>query len=481
MIHNYFSRRAAPLAALLTTLACLPLLAATSAHAAPVWMERFGNTGAGQDTPTSTATDTHDNILVTGTLVNSDGSESVATVKYDSAGNQLWVQTVSAQQGYVAVDGNDNVTVLTQSNQVDPNSGDEVVTTLLFHYNSAGKLTSSADLSYAFDAYRGPEQKIFASPNGDTTVFGTDADGDGGDDGTSVFVARFTSTGSFVYYKQYEGSFSEGDNFPDEAALDPHGNLILTGHEDDNDGDNDKINLFVNKYSPTGSLLYNTVYQDALEPDGASYPTALILDPAGTAYIAGQLSDESSTEMLFLRVKPDGGIKWARHYSVEAVGDDYPYAHPDAITLDHSGNVVIAGEDSLNGGETALLKYNTSGHRLYLTHPSQLHTNGIKSLFASSRTDDVYVVDKSGAYLSNGDVVNNITVAKIDPSGNAQNEDVYTGSTEDPGNFLFEGATFDPLLDTVYTITSTDFTPGTSTSDKSADLDWVTAKFRLGG
>ena len=175
---------------------------------------------------------------------------------------------------------------------------------------------------------------------------------------------------------------------------------------------------------------------------------------------------------------------WARHYSV--AGSD-PFANLTTVALDHSGDVAVAGSETGNlfnylAPQSTLLKYSPSGHRIYTVHPAQLIGDDATALFASSRTDDVYLVGATAVhdYSGSGDIYKS-DISKIDPSGNAQVVDEYTGSPDAPNQFFFDGATFDPLLDTVYTINSVDFTPGTNYYDSSADDDWATLKYRLGG
>ncbi len=234
MIHKHSSKRATPIAAaLLVILACLPLLAATPAHAAPVWMERFGSSQGG-NSPFSAAVDSHGNIVVAGFIANSDETFSVSTVKYDSAGHQLWSTTEPLDRyvtvADVAVDSNDNVTVVAQSYHYDEND-DFFPTTLLLHYSSAGKLYSNIDIDEQTFYGASLLPKIFASPNGDTTIVGS-FQLDGGDDedaGYVLFAERLDSKGNVLWDDEYDPGGEYGDNTPADAAIDPQGNLIVAG------------------------------------------------------------------------------------------------------------------------------------------------------------------------------------------------------------------------------------------------------------
>ena len=479
-----FNRSALLSAAFLTIVSGAAACARLPARAQGVWAEQYGGSAMKRDTPLNAAVDDHSNIIVAGSIQLSSGAYALSTVKYDSAGHQLWSQTVPLDtnnvEEHVAVDAGDNVTVIAQASHYD-DDGDLRPTALLLRYSSAGKLYSSTDISFL--TFRDRITNVFASPNGDTSLVGTFYSEDG-ESGSTWIVQRFDPKGALLWSDSYTGTRQNGDNVATDSAIDAQGNLIVAGSETDRGTSGDTTNLVLRKYSPTGSVLYTSIYEDAINPDDASSPSAMILDPGGSAYVVGQLTDYNSYTTLLLRVKPDGGLKWARHYSVS--GDGYN-AFPTAVALDHSGDVVIAGND--NGDffnpkpyVPFLLKYNPSGHRLYTMHPAGLKAGGVVRLFASSRTNDLYAVGIANSYDPSTGQNSSYTqmVTKIDPSGNAQNQDSYTGSTEEPGEFQFDGATFDPLLDAVYTINSVDFTPGTN-FNTTTDTDWVTVKFRLGG
>ncbi len=482
---KYTLKHVAPgTAAILTTIICLPLLAATPLHAAPVWIERFGGSQGMLDYPNSAVVDSHDNILVAGSVVDTAGTESAAVVKYDSAGHQLWTQSVPLDTNNVgervAVDTSDNVTVVAQGSHYD-DDGDIRPTAYLLRYSSAGKLYSQTDISII--TYRNRITNVFASPNGDTTLVGTNYSEDD-EFGSQWNIERFDSNGALLWSDVYGGTSYNGDNVTRDAAIDSQGNLIVAGSETDSATSGDTISLVLRKYSPTGNVLYTNIYKDAIDPGDDSTPIAMVLDQGGNAYVAGQLTDYFSYETLLLRVKPDGGLMWARHYSVSGSNS---IAFPTDLALDHSGDVVVAGEEGGNffahiAYMPVLLKYNPSGHRLYTTHPAELREGGVDNLFASSRTDDLYAVGIASSYDPSTEQDSSYTqmVTKIDPSGNAQNQENYTGSSEEPGEFQYNGAAFDPLLDAVYTINAVDFTPGTN-FNTTTDLDWATVKFRLGG
>src|SRR6476646_9505206 len=81
------------------------------------WVARYNGTGNGNDEAKAVAVDNSGNVYVAGTMLGSGTLNDLATIKYDSAGNQLWVAIYNdfdnpdAQLNAMTIDRSGNVYV----------------------------------------------------------------------------------------------------------------------------------------------------------------------------------------------------------------------------------------------------------------------------------------------------------------------------------------------------------------------------------
>ena len=107
------------------------------------WVSRYNGPGNNEDRAYAIVVDNSDNLIITGSSrsTNSAGSEDYATVKYNSAGTQLWAQRYNGtgnnvDRAYaIVVDNTDNV-YITGSSRSTTFAGSEDYATL--RYNPAG-------------------------------------------------------------------------------------------------------------------------------------------------------------------------------------------------------------------------------------------------------------------------------------------------------------------------------------------------------
>ncbi|MCX6162278.1 MAG: SBBP repeat-containing protein [Ignavibacteriae bacterium] len=289
-----------------------------------LWVKRYHG---GNDYGLSLAIDNSGNVYVTGT----NGSDYI-TIKYDAAGNELWLRAYDGGSGWdearcVVVDNSGNVYVGGRSRGI---GGFDYATV---KYDAAGNQLWAS-------RYNGPAngsdeiRKLAVDNAGNVFVTGQSAGSGTGDDYATV---KYGAAGNELWAKRFNGPGNRED-IPLGIIVDNSGNCHITGVCASTGGSLDYDYATI-KYDAAGNELWIKRYNGpANNNDGASL---LVLDDDGNVYITGS-SVGTGTGADFATVKYDaaGNEKWAIRYNNSTVnGDDYG----NTLSLDPYGNVIVCG------------------------------------------------------------------------------------------------------------------------------------------
>ncbi len=194
-----------------------------------------------------------------------------------------------------------------------------------------------------------------------------------------------------------------------DIALDPAGNIYVTGRTQDNAGfpvtagafqttKPGNTDAFVSKFNPQGSaLIYSTFLGGSLDENNRNTRGGRIaVDAAGNAYIAGETSSANfptsgnaadatyaadlanPADAFYVKLGPTGAFL----YGTFIGGTDFEFS--SGIAVDGTGNVYVYGatasdvvegfphtpnayDGTLNQGDVFLQKYDPAGARIYST------------------------------------------------------------------------------------------------------------------
>jgi uncharacterized delta-60 repeat protein len=264
------------------------------------WTARYDNpTGNGWDMAYALAVDNSGNVYVTGSSYDLTTYYDCATVKYNSAGAQQWVQRYSYEGNWsdegnaITVDAAGNVYV----------TGRSVSTTTSWDYATIKYNAGGAQQWVA--RYNGME-------NYDDEPAGIALDNSGniyvtGKSGIGSFRYRFatvkyTPNGTQDWVKTYLGP-ANLSAWASAIAVDHQNNICVTGRDYGSDTTADYITI---KYSPDSTEQWIARYSAGV-PHGDDWATAVCIDDDNCVYVTGSSeSVDGDPDYLTIKYLPSG-------------------------------------------------------------------------------------------------------------------------------------------------------------------------------
>ncbi|MCE3280394.1 MAG: hypothetical protein K0S44_2585 [Bacteroidetes bacterium] len=516
----------------------------------------FGLGGSGMDKGLSLTADSIGNIYVTGyfsssvdfdtgagifNLVSSGGFD-IFLAKYGTSGNLIFAKRFGSS-GYeegesITLDCRGNIIITGEfSNTVDFDAG-PATSSLVSHgladiffakYNNNGnfifaKGIGGTDDDFGFEIITDTLANIFLTgyfkssvdfdPGISTTLFNSIGNED-------VYFAKYDSLGNYIFAKGFGGI---SQDIGRSICLDIYGNIYLTGNFastvdfDTGTGtqnlvSNGASDIFISKYSPTGSLLFCGGIGSTLNDYGRGividsdndlftigHYTGTVVDFDPGASIANLISG-SSANIFLGKYNNSGNYLWAKNLG--GYGSLAYASQGLSIDSDDKGNTYTTGcfQGTVNFSQGSnpvtltsngnfdifFLKYDISGNLIFA---KQIGSTG-DDRGSSITTDNNKNIYLTGSFTGTVDFDPGISVFNMTASGN---NDVFFAKFDSLGNFMLAGKVggtgFDLgrsiIVDNIgniyisgYFSGNSDFDPGTSTYNlnSSGGTDAFFAKY----
>jgi uncharacterized delta-60 repeat protein len=316
-----------------------------------IWVQRYNGPGNNNDWAYSLAVDGQGNVYVTGYSTGSGTSYDYATIKYNSAGVEQWVQRYNGPgndydvANAIAVDGQGNVYV----------TGISRGSTTFYDY--ATIKYNSAGVEQWVQRYNGPG-------NDDDAAYSLAVDGQGNvyvtgnsfGSGTWFDYAtiKYNSAGVEQWVARYNGPGNSGDEAL-SLAVDGQGNVYVTGSSYGSGTSGDYATI---KYNSDGDTIWVRRYDGPGNSDDGAY--SLAVDGQGNVYVTGySVGSGIYLDYATIKYNSAGVEQWVAGYNGPGNSDDVARS----LAVDGQGNVYVTGisRGSTTFYDYATIKYNSAG------------------------------------------------------------------------------------------------------------------------
>jgi len=432
----------------------LPL--APSGGVQEAWVARYNGPLNAVDMSLALAVDGSGNVYVTGRSQGAGTDYDYANVKYNAAGQQLWIARYSGPYrdlaNAIAVDGSGNVYVTGQS---EPVFGSNIYDYVTIKYDASG-----AELWVAH--YNGPgnddDVASAIAVDGSGNVYVTGRSHGAGTDYDYATI-KYNALGVEEWVARYNGPGNAFD-FAAAIAVDGGANVYVTG-QSVGPAPLNSVDYATIKYNASGTEQWVARYDG---PDNsADFATGIALDGSGNVYVTGG-STSGAYDYATIKYNASGAEQWVARYNGPGNLDD----SASAIALDASANVYVTGNSAGSGTslDYATIKYDTSGAQQWVArYNGPGNFNDDARAIALDGLGNVYVTGAS----TGSDGIYDYATIKYDASGAEQWVARYNG----PGNLIdFARAIAVDVSGNVY-VTGESFGSGTN-------YDYATIKYAQG-
>lgn len=351
------------------------------------WAARYNGSMNNSDYANDMAISVAGDIFVTGTSYGANNDLNYMTIKYNSAGAQLWTRTYDGLQGEdvaeaIAVDFQGNVYITGRISV--SGSGFNFYTIKM---NSAGTVQWGAN-------YNGPGNNndiahtIAVDAAGNVYVGGEST---GSGTGLDYCLVKYNSSGLQQWVYRYNGTIN-GSDILQEIKIDGAGNNIyMTGHcEYGSPVYADFVTIKCNSF---GTQQWAKRYDGSNSQGEAK---AIAIDGSGNVYVTGW-ELVGWEDYVTVKYNSSGTQLWAAAYNGPGNRTD----KASDIEVDGNGNVYVTGNSAgINlQPDYCTIKYNSSGNQVWVNRWTGTGANHYS--YASSlkldQGSNVYVTGYSGA------------------------------------------------------------------------------------
>ena len=315
------------------------------------WVARYNGPDNEQDRANAITVDGSGNVYVTGQSYGNATDLDFTTVKYNPLGTQSWEARYNgpadtADVGYsIVVDESGNVYVAGYS--VGSNGSYDFAT---LKYNSVGQ-------QLWIERYDGPgnsEDRVFSIALDDSGYIYVTGRSYGDTTDADWATIKYNSDGVVQWTVRYNGSLNSLDS-PNKIIVDDSFNVYVTGSGSYNSGDGEDFTTI--KYNSSGEQQWVSTYNGP--HNFRDVANSMDVDGMGNVYVTGRTwVTQLDYDFATIKYNSSGQEKWVAIYNGPDNGDDWA----SSIATDVSGNAYVTGwsEGVGTGYDFTTIKYSST-------------------------------------------------------------------------------------------------------------------------
>lgn len=390
-----------------------------------MWVRRYGGFPYGPDYGRAVATDKSGNVFVMGqSFGGGETGYDYAVLKYSPAGVLLWGRRFNGISGYNGYDEPRGMTL--------DAAGSVIVTGLSHGKRGVGlpdiltvKYNNKGALQWAKRYYLGSNaheagNAVACDAAGNVYVAGVGSST--ANTYEDAVLVKYSPTGTQLWARSYNGALRDNDAFLAVSA-DAVGNAYVTGYATVSGLHfQDVVTV---KYSPSGAVLWTRLYNGAASVE--DWGESITLDHLGDVVVAGSRGEGCEGNVCYsfvtLKYSPVGVLRWARIYNPLPASDDLAHV----VRTDADNNVYVAGESAWKSAfyDFATVKYSPAGVQQWVRrYDGPGHGNDRANGLAIDSKGNAVV---TGSSYASWDTLTDWATVKYSPTGVALWAKLYNG------------------------------------------------------
>lgn len=369
---------------------------------------------------------------VTGYTYETDNGKDIATIKYNSQGDTMWVRcyngTANSDDEGLAIyaDENDYIYV-TGYVQNSGNQKDAVI----LKYSVHGELLWVRTLSFSLQINSNDDKGVSITADDNGYVYATGYT-TGPDGYTDIFAVKADPTGN-VIWSAIEDGVSNLNAEGTSLVIDSENNIYICGFVTSSVNNTD---IIVIKYGANRWI--KTINGSGNSEDKA---WGIVVDESDNVYITGYITNsDNNTDTYTACLSPSGQIVWSKTYNGSGNESDKAWG----IIIDEDDDVFITGETTADNNNINYLtiKYNNQGQLIWNKTYNGPGNGEDKSAAISLYRNKIVVTGKSWGSDNTYDIatvsylINNGNQVEVNRYSMAENSNDLAKDIASKGNII---------------------------------------------